>query len=61
MIKEEELSERLPGPSKHCNCKNSKCIKLYCECYQANVFCDPNCHCHNCYNNPSNEVVMAPT
>merc|ERR1712147_418354 len=24
---------------KPCNCKKSKCLKLYCECYAAGVFC----------------------
>ncbi|CAD8075319.1 unnamed protein product [Paramecium primaurelia] len=52
----EEESDQVfeEGPSKKCNCKNSKCIKLYCECYQNKVFCDNNCHCHNCFNNSSN-------
>ncbi|KAM3140401.1 hypothetical protein pb186bvf_007561 [Paramecium bursaria] len=52
---QEQSSERIPGPSKRCNCRNSKCVKLYCECYQSNVFCDTQCHCQNCCNNPLNE------
>jgi hypothetical protein len=25
---------------KPCNCKNSKCLKLYCECFAAGVYCE---------------------
>lgn len=34
-----------------CNCKNSKCLKLYCECFAKNVACGPHCNCRNCRNN----------
>jgi hypothetical protein len=33
-----------------CNCKKSKCLKLYCECFRSNGFCDPSCSCQECYN-----------
>jgi hypothetical protein len=29
-----------PGRRKPCNCKNSKCLKLYCECFAAGVYCE---------------------
>ena len=29
---------------KRCNCKKSRCLKLYCECFAAGIFCD-NCNC----------------
>lgn len=35
---------------KRCNCKNSKCLKLYCECFSAGKYCDE-CNCFNCKNN----------
>ncbi|GMH78733.1 hypothetical protein TrLO_g1462 [Triparma laevis f. longispina] len=34
-----------------CTCKNSKCLKLYCECFAANVFCR-DCRCVDCKNIP---------
>ena len=43
-------------PSKRgCNCKNSKCLKLYCECFALGEYCN-NCNCLNCHNNSTNEV-----
>lgn len=29
---------------KSCNCKNSRCLKLYCECFASGNYCD-NCNC----------------
>lgn len=37
------------GASKKCHCKRSKCLKLYCECFAANVLCD-RCKCNDCEN-----------
>ena len=33
-----------------CNCKNSKCLKLYCECFRQGKMCGSNCSCQNCQN-----------
>ncbi len=38
-----------------CNCKNSGCLKRYCECFSKMKFCDVNCQCKNCLNNIKNE------
>lgn len=35
-----------------CNCKKSLCIKKYCECFFAGVYCGENCQCEGCQNNP---------
>ncbi|KAL6137715.1 hypothetical protein ACLB2K_063004 [Fragaria x ananassa] len=43
---------------KRCNCKKSKCLKLYCECFAAGVFCLDSCSCENCYNNPEFEDTV---
>lgn len=33
-----------------CTCKKSKCLKLYCECFKAGLFCSIECRCSNCQN-----------
>ena len=43
-----------------CNCKKSKCLKLYCECFAAGKFCD-NCQCQNCGNTEANKKVVEET
>ena len=35
-----------------CNCKKSKCLKLYCECFSAERFCN-GCKCTDCHNTPA--------
>lgn len=38
-----------------CSCKNSKCLKLYCDCFSSSEFCNPNiCKCNKCKNNKKN-------
>ena len=34
-----------------CNCKKSRCLKLYCECFSADMYCN-GCNCTSCLNNP---------
>uniref|UniRef100_A0A7S3CVV7 CRC domain-containing protein n=1 Tax=Palpitomonas bilix TaxID=652834 RepID=A0A7S3CVV7_9EUKA len=36
--------------AKPCNCKNSRCLKLYCECFAAGRMCTVECNCQNCHN-----------
>ncbi len=33
-----------------CHCKNSQCLKKYCECYTGGAFCGQNCKCLSCMN-----------
>jgi len=33
-----------------CNCKSSRCLKRYCECFAAGLPCS-GCNCVGCYNN----------
>ncbi|KAJ1454680.1 hypothetical protein M885DRAFT_414111, partial [Pelagophyceae sp. CCMP2097] len=33
-----------------CHCKKSKCLKKYCECFEAGVTCGEKCKCSNCEN-----------
>ncbi|ESQ50378.1 hypothetical protein EUTSA_v10001964mg [Eutrema salsugineum] len=43
-----------PQKKKHCNCKHSRCLKLYCECFASGAYCD-GCNCINCFNNVESE------
>ena len=38
-----------------CNCKRSKCLKLYCECFQKQMFCTKDCNCRDCGNHSHNK------
>ena len=38
-----------------CNCKNSGCLKRYCECFTRMKYCDLNCQCKNCFNTLEHE------
>ncbi|XP_077211443.1 protein tesmin/TSO1-like CXC 5 [Tasmannia lanceolata] len=51
-----EIKDGTPKKQKQCNCKNSRCLKLYCECFASGVYCD-GCNCVNCYNNVENETA----
>ncbi|KAL9666428.1 hypothetical protein QQ045_000759 [Rhodiola kirilowii] len=44
-----------PKRQKQCNCKHSKCLKLYCECFASGTYCE-NCNCVNCHNNMEHEA-----
>ncbi|XP_074307191.1 protein tesmin/TSO1-like CXC 2 [Silene latifolia] len=46
---------------KRCNCKKSKCLKLYCECFAAGVYCVEPCSCQDCFNKPIHEDVVLAT
>lgn len=35
---------------KGCTCKNSRCLKLYCDCYAKQIFCGIDCKCVQCAN-----------
>ncbi|XP_027361304.1 protein tesmin/TSO1-like CXC 2 [Abrus precatorius] len=46
---------------KRCNCKKSKCLKLYCECFAAGVYCIEPCSCQECFNKPIHEDTVLQT
>lgn len=55
------VSKRLPPTSKGCNCRNSKCLKNYCECHQFGMTCSPLCKCVDCANqDPANPKRSEP-
>lgn len=46
--------------SKKCNCKKSKCLKLYCECFAAGAYCS-GCSCLTCQNTADNAPLVDKT
>ena len=42
------------GSLNPCSCKKSKCLKLYCECFNKGLYCTSDCYCTDCRNKPSN-------
>lgn len=65
---EEEIKKALSNDKTHtpmrikCNCKKSKCLKLYCDCFATGLGCTPECNCFGCENCPNSnawqEAVM---
>ncbi|XP_073052315.1 protein tesmin/TSO1-like CXC 6 [Primulina eburnea] len=51
-----EVKDCTPKKPKQCNCKHSRCLKLYCECFSSGTYCD-GCNCVNCHNNVENEAA----
>lgn len=51
----DEIQPRFVG----CNCKNSQCLKRYCECFTRMKYCDSSiCSCKNCFNTIDKEVSL---
>mmetsp|Transcript_26194 Transcript_26194/g.33959 ORF Transcript_26194/g.33959 Transcript_26194/m.33959 type:complete len:740 (-) Transcript_26194:372-2591(-) len=46
-----DIPDRNPKP---CNCKRSKCLKLYCDCFGASILCK-GCNCVDCFNDGTKE------
>mmetsp|Transcript_12670 Transcript_12670/g.19097 ORF Transcript_12670/g.19097 Transcript_12670/m.19097 type:complete len:467 (+) Transcript_12670:54-1454(+) len=64
LSKAKQPANMSPMDSKsRCNCKKSKCLKLYCECFSALRYCiDCNCtDCNNCkeYEEVRSEAIQA--
>ena len=50
-----DLFNNIPLSDRPCKCSNSRCLKLYCECFQQGLFCDPKlCRCKGCLNTKEN-------
>ncbi|GAA0146203.1 hypothetical protein LIER_36273 [Lithospermum erythrorhizon] len=46
---------------KRCNCKKTKCLKLYCDCFAAGIYCAEPCACQGCFNRPEYEDIVIDT
>lgn len=56
-----DLFAHATSTSKPCKCANSKCLKLYCECFRGGVLCDGNlCRCKDCRNNSEHNTRKGP-
>jgi hypothetical protein len=39
-----------------CNCKKTRCLKLYCDCFRFEFYCDSDCNCSfDCANTEKHE------
>ncbi|PUZ37859.1 hypothetical protein GQ55_9G153200 [Panicum hallii var. hallii] len=47
------------GSCRCCSCKKSKCLKLYCACFAAKVYCSGLCSCQGCLNNHTHEETVS--
>ena len=45
---------------KLCNCKKSRCLKQYCECFREKEFCSARCNCAGCLNVPGKRFGTPP-
>jgi hypothetical protein len=51
-----ENNRKLPGKRSPCNCKKSRCLKLYCDCFASEQFCQ-GCNCVDCQNTPETSSI----
>ncbi|MBA0632121.1 hypothetical protein Godav_000922 [Gossypium davidsonii] len=57
-----KLSNNTDGDCcKRCNCKKTKCLKLYCDCFAAGIYCAEPCSCQGCFNRPEYEETVLET
>ena len=56
---DKEFMERLnKSKLKTCNCRKSRCLKQYCECFREKEFCSSLCNCMGCLNLPGKHDVI---
>lgn len=53
----EVSADVIPFSTVPCNCKKSRCLKLYCECFAADRYCH-GCHCQSCMNTPVGKLLL---
>ena len=47
---EEGEKQKVENPEVICRCVKSRCLKLYCDCFQASQLCNTLCKCVRCLN-----------
>lgn len=57
LFKKTEKSSEDNNLKPTCNCKKSKCLKLYCECFAKGLICGIDCNCSDCHNIESLEEL----
>ena len=55
MVNKGEVENRngegiLISNKRSCNCKKTKCLKKYCDCYTGGSHCNSDCKCEDCQN-----------
>ncbi|QDZ21652.1 protein tesmin/TSO1-like CXC [Chloropicon primus] len=43
---------------KRCQCKKTKCLKLYCPCFAEGLYCGPRCNCRDCFNDQQYDKLV---
>lgn len=51
-------SDAFEQKSSSCNCKKSKCLKKYCDCFQAGIMCGESCKCKDCENYKGSQKLI---
>ncbi|KAJ0548846.1 putative transcription factor Tesmin family [Helianthus annuus] len=59
--KKRKKTESSGDGCKFCNCKKTKCLKLYCDCFAAGIYCADSCSCQGCFNRPEYENTVLET
>lgn len=54
-----QVSAQVTRHSKGCSCRKSNCLKKYCECFQAGIFCAQTCRCKDCRNYEGSPHLIA--
>lgn len=52
-----QVSDATRPSERHCKCKNSACLRLYCPCFQAGSLCNSLCRCVDCANTERENVA----
>lgn len=51
-------SDAFEQKTSSCNCKKSKCLKKYCDCFQAGIICGESCKCKDCENYKGSQKLI---